>query len=362
MSITQLKKSIINKISFKFDNQIKTNFYTTDYFLKTKKVLLNHKDNKITTMQFIAFSDIPFMMCGAQEIKQLLEFYLTPEQLKNTQMWSLEDGTIVNDNKTPLIVIKGHYTDFMCLENIIDGILSRRCSVATNCMNAIDSLLPHQNIIYMLDRNCDYFVQPYDGYAAYVGGIKYFVTQAQVKFFEQDPNIKVVGTIPHALIQQYENNLPEMIKDYVTINKTNQIYCLLDYENFALKTLDDLKNSFKMLKGVRLDTSSNLSDQSLNDKTKKGVNVDLIKLVKEWLVNHNLSDKEIVVTSKVNPSFIKNINSQVPYVNYYGIGSYFLTPSVHVSADLVEINGKPQAKYGRELLKNFNKLTKTIWK
>lgn len=169
----------------------------------------------------------------------------------------------------------------MCLENIIDGILSRRCSVATNCMNAINTLLPHQNIIYMLDRNCDYFNQPYDGYAAYVAGIKYFVTQAQVKFFKQDPEVKVVGTIPHALIQQYENNLSKMIEDYATTNQTNQIYCLLDYENYALKTLEDLKGSFHYLKGVRLDTSGSLADKSLNDASKKGVNVELIKLVKE---------------------------------------------------------------------------------
>lgn len=86
MSLTQAKKDIINQISFTFDPQIKTNFYTTDYFLKSKKVLLNHKNQKITTMQFIAFGDLPFMMCGAQEIKQLLEFYLTPDQLARTQL------------------------------------------------------------------------------------------------------------------------------------------------------------------------------------------------------------------------------------------------------------------------------------
>lgn len=361
MSITQAKKNIINQISFTFDPQIKTNFYTTDYFLKSKKVLLKYKkNNNVTTMQFIAFSDTPFMMCGAQEIKQLLEFYLTPEQLTKTQMWALEDGTIVSDKDTQLVVIKGYYPDFMCLENIIDGILSRRCSVATNCMNAINALLPHQNIIYMLDRNCDYFNQPYDAYAAYVAGIKYFVTQAQVQFFKQDPEVKVVGTIPHALIQQYKNNLTEMIQDYATVNETNQIYCLLDYENFALKTLQDLKGSFQHLKGVRLDTSSSLSDQSLKDETKKGVNAELIKLIKVWLVEHNLAEKEIVVTSKVNPSFIKEINSETPAVDFYGIGSYFFTPTIHVSADLVELDGQQQAKFGRKLLKNFNKLTKLI--
>lgn len=354
------RRRIISQINFNFDPKIKNNFFTTDYFLKSKKVLLENNDKKISTMQFIAFSDTPFMMCGAYEIKQLLEFYLSKEQLANIQMEAIEDGEIISDNETPLLVIKGYYPDFMCLENIIDGILSRRCSVATNCMNALNKLLSHQNIIYMLDRNCDYFSQPYDGYAAYIAGIKYFVTQAQVSFLNSDSEIKVVGTIPHALIQQYENNLPKLINDYAYTNQTNQIYCLLDYENFAIKTLNELENSFSYLKGVRLDTSSSLVDKSLGESNNKGVNVELIDLVKKWLINHNLKDKEIVVTSKVNPTFIEKINQQTSAVNYYGIGSYFLTSSVHVSADLVEINYQHQAKYGRKLLKNTSKLKKFI--
>jgi len=45
-------------------------------------------------------------------------------------------------------------------------------------------------------------------------------------------------------------------------------------------------------------------------------------------------------------------------VDYYGVGSFFLTTSVHVSADLVEINNQHEAKFGRKLLANAHLLHK----
>lgn len=355
------RQQIVSKINFTFDEKIKTNFYTTDYFLKAKNVLNNKNINEVTTMQFICFNSTPFMMCGGYEIKALLEFYLTQEQLNRTELYLLEEGTIVDDQQTPLVIIKGYYLDFMCLENIIDGILTRRCSVATNCMQAIKALLPHQNIIYMADRNCDYFNQSYDAYPAYLAGIDLFVTAAQIDLIKSDHNTKVIGTVPHSLIQQYRNNLGLMISDFSEVNKTKEIMCLIDYENYALKTLDQLLPSFNLLAGIRLDTSSNLVDQSLKNQNLFGVNFELINLVKEWLIKHKLENKKIVVTSKVTPQKIHDINMHTDVVDYYGVGSFFLTTSVHVSADLVEINNQHEAKFGRKLLANAHLLHKVEW-
>lgn len=355
------RQSIVNQIKFNFDPKIKENFYTTEYFLNAKKVL-DYKNNQvISTMQFISFCKEPFMMCGAHEVVELLKFYVPKEKLEKLEVFVLEDGTIVNDNQTPLLVIKGYYPDFMCLENLIDGILSRRCSVATNCWRAINELIPGQEIIYMADRNCDYFNQAYDGYAAYVAGINLFVSQAQIEFIKSDQDVKAIGTMPHALIQQYHNHLNELINDFSAINNTDKIVCLLDYENDVLKTLNEILPSFHLLLGIRLDTSSSIIDKSLIDKNLFGVNPELINLVKQWLVNHSLENKKIVVTSRIDSDKIAKINQQTPHVNYYGVGSFFLTPSVHVSADLVEINNFHEAKFGRKLLDNFKNLSKVKW-
>ena len=351
------RSQVIQNIHFEFDKKIKNDFYTTSYFIKSYSILKNKFKNRISTMQFIHFADEPIMMCGASEIKALLKFYLSKKQLRRTELYVVEDGTIIKDKNTPLVIIKGYYPDFMKLENIIDGILSKRCSVATNTMKVINNLLSHQEIIYMLDRNIDYFNQSYDAYPAFLAGIDLFVTQAQVELFKNE-NVKVIGTMPHSLIQQYQNKLPTLISDFAQTHQSDNIFCLLDYENNVLKTLNQIKNSFNLLSGVRLDTSSKLIDFSLKNTKLHGVNFKLVDITKKWLTENNFQDKKIIVTSGVNETFIKDINSKTTNVDYFGIGSYFNSPSVHVSADLVQIDEHHEAKHGRKLLKNFNLLKK----
>ena len=41
------RQQIVSKINFTFDEKIKTNFYTTDYFLKAKNVLNNKNTNEL---------------------------------------------------------------------------------------------------------------------------------------------------------------------------------------------------------------------------------------------------------------------------------------------------------------------------
>lgn len=349
-----LRKINIEKIQF--DKRIKDFFYTTSYFIKTHNILLNKKNNLECTMQFIHFSDVA-IMSGSQEIIELLKFTLTQEQLSSIEVYLASDNEVI-DKDTPLMVIKGKYTVFGWLENIIDGILANRCSVATNTRSLINNLLPHQKIIYMCDRTNNYFSQSYDAYPAYLNGIDLFVTNAQIDLFDTNSNVKVIGTIPHSLIHQYHNNLVEMIKDYKEIYPQTDLYCLIDFENDVIKALEQIKPIMHLIKGVRIDTSNKLVDKSLEKDGLFGINAKLVNNVKNWLDENNFLDKKIVVTSNVTPSKINEINNQTNAVDFYGVGSYFNYPSVHVSADLVEYNGEKYAKFGRNYLKNAKKLTK----
>ncbi len=346
----------INIEKIQFDKKIKDFFYTTSYFIKTRNILLNKKNNIECTMQFIHFSDWA-IMSGSQEIIELLKFSLTKEQLKSIEVYIANDNEII-DKDTPLMIIKGEYTIFGWLENIIDGILANRCSVATNTKKLTNNLLPHQKIIYMCDRTNNYFSQSYDAYPAYLNGIDLFVTNAQINLFDNDPNVKVIGTIPHALIHQYHNNLLEMIQDYKEIYPETDLYCLIDFENDVIKTLEQIKPIMQLIKGIRIDTSNNLIDKSLEQDGLFGVNAQLVDIVKNWLDRNNFLDKKIVVTSNINPNKINDINQQTSAVDFYGVGSYFNYPSVHVSADLVKYNDENYAKFGRNYLKNAKNLTK----
>ena len=51
---------------------------------------------------------------------------------------SVEEGTIVSAFET-VMIIECFYYEFAYLENIVDGLLSRMSSVATNCLEYIES-------------------------------------------------------------------------------------------------------------------------------------------------------------------------------------------------------------------------------
>lgn len=82
----------------------------------------------IAKMQFFQRSD-DVMACGLDECIALLqEFSSNPE---NLEIEALNDGDIVKSGE-PVLKSKGDMKIWI-LESAIDGILSRRSSVATNC-------------------------------------------------------------------------------------------------------------------------------------------------------------------------------------------------------------------------------------
>ncbi|MDE7112063.1 MAG: hypothetical protein K2N92_00530, partial [Malacoplasma sp.] len=221
------------KIKFKFDEKIKYGNYSAKYFLVSKKILETSQKNDVSLLRFKHFNN-NVMICGVQEVLQLLKFCLSEQDFKETKIYYLDDGQITNSEQ-PVLAIEGDYKKFGYLENIIDSILSRRSSVATNAYN-LTSLVGSQKIIYMADRSDDYLLQPYDGYSAYIGGIRKFVTKESVRFLEESKinDFQILGTIPHALIQQYKGNLSEALKAFTKTFPNDPVVGLIDFHNDCL--------------------------------------------------------------------------------------------------------------------------------
>ena len=344
------RRDNLKKINFSFDVKgLKSHFYTASYFTVSQNLLLEaKKGSQKATMQFICFSEKDVMVAGIFEVVSLIKQVLDPQTLKQIEVYGIEDGDLVNKNQ-PILKIIGPYYLYGFLENVIDGILARRSSVANNCYQVLKEIQTNQNVIFMADRTDDYLNQAGDGYAAYIAGIKQFVTEAQISLIKPfDNEVVSIGTMPHALIQQYQNDLETLVRDFYHIQKVKPTV-LIDFENDVIKTLEQLKNVFEYIYAVRIDTSKNLIDQSLDKKDEnKGVSVNLIKLVRNWLDQHHLEHIKIVVTSGVNLEMIKNFNKHQAPIDIYGIGSYFLSNSVHISADLVKYNQINLSKTGRK--------------
>ncbi len=343
------------KIKFKFDEKIKSGDYSAKYFLASKKILEESQKKDISLLRFKHFSK-NVMICGVQEVLQLLKFCLSEEDYKQTKIYYLEDGTITNDDE-PILAIEGDYKKFGYLENIIDSILSRRSSVSTNAYN-LTSIVGGQRIIYMADRSDDYLLQAYDGYSAYVGGIKKFVTKESTKFLEEANinDFQVLGTIPHALIQQYKGNLSEALKASNKIFPNSPVIGLIDFNNDCLGEIEKLKaNGIQKLDFVRIDTSKKLIDKSLQkiyfislDESLHGVNKHLINKVRDKLDQLGYKQTKIIVSSSINENVILNYEKEKTPIDVYGVGKYFMNININFTGDLIKLNGTYLAKEGRK--------------
>ncbi|MCX8002935.1 MAG: nicotinate phosphoribosyltransferase, partial [Anoxybacillus mongoliensis] len=160
-------KRLTNK-TFKFDERVRDGWFSAVYFLKTREIVKQFRPNNIVTMQF--FQKEHAVLCGTDEVIALLHTFADePEKL---EIYSLKDGDKISPFET-VLTITGPYQNFGYLEGIIDGILARRTSVATNVYNVVKAAAlsgVQKPVIFMGDRDDHFMMQAGDGYAAFIGG------------------------------------------------------------------------------------------------------------------------------------------------------------------------------------------------
>lgn len=346
-------KRLTNR-TFKFDERVKEGWFSAVYFLKTKEIVKKYKPDNMVTMQF--FQKEHAVLCGTDEVIALVKTFADqPEEL---EIYSLKDGDKISPFET-VLTIKGPYQDFGFLEGIIDGILARRTSVATNVFNVMSagSLSGIQKpIIFMGDRDDHFTQQAGDGYAAYIGGSKAMATHAMNEWWGK----KGMGTMPHALIQLFNGDVVAAAKAYHEMFPEDELIVLVDYNNDvltdALKAADEFGEK---LKAVRVDTSRTMIDQHfirhpelLGTFDPRGVNPPLIFALREALDRGGYNHVKIVVSGGFNEKRIKEFEEQKVPVDMYGVGGSLLKINIGFTGDNVELNGEPEAKAGRRLRPN----------
>ena len=339
------KLSRLTNKTFQFDQRLGEGFYAANYFLKTRKIVEKCAPNHIVTMQFFQRTD-EAMVCGVDEAIALV--YTFAKSPQNLVIYALNDGDIVSANE-PVLKITGRYEDFGFLESMIDGILARRTSVATNVYRVM-KVLKGKDIFSMADRQDDYQTQVGDGYASYVAGIRKVSTDAQGLWWGG----KGVGTMPHALIELCGGDIIKAADIYHKTFPDEQVTALIDYNNNVVEDSIKLaKHLGHTLRGVRVDTSKALIDHYFDDKDTSGfdphgVCKELIFALREELDKNGFDYVKIIVSSSFSAEKIEEwVKLNVP-VDTYGVGTYFVNNTTcGFTGDLVELDGRPEAKEGR---------------
>jgi nicotinate phosphoribosyltransferase len=286
------------------------------------------------------------MLCGIDEaIAVLHKFANNPG---NLIIEALDDGDIISAME-PVLKVTGKYEDFGYLESVIDGILARRTSVATNVKKVVD-VAGNTPVFSMADRQDDYLTQIGDGYATYVAGIEKVSTDAQGLWWGG----KGMGTMPHALIQICGGDVCKAADVYLKSYPNDKITALIDYKNNVVHDAIVLaKHLNGKLKAVRVDTSKSNIDHYFDDKDTSGfdphgVCKELIFALRDALDKEGFKDVNIIVSSSFDYNKIKEWKELNVPVSMFGVGTSFVNNmTCGFTGDLVMLDGKHEAKEGR---------------
>lgn len=315
--------------------------YISSYFHRTEKIIETYNPNNVIKLQFFQRTDNA-MLAGMDEVLSLLKNNTDTSKYK---IRYLKDGSIIN-NLEIVLELEGPYQYFGKYEGIIDGILARSSSIATNMRRCIEAA-NNKTIIFMGDRMDHWSMQEIDGKAAKLAGCKIMSTDAQ-----DLSNEETFGSVPHCLIQNFGGDTAAAMLAYQKLFPNDKLISLVDYNN---NVIDDSLKSFAALGdnlwGVRIDTSKNMKDHMFDNEEDNpefyGVNVEQVKRLRKALDKVGAQNVKIVVSSGFNDQKIKKFEDNNAPVDAYGVGQSIFKPNVSFSADATMLNGQKQAKEGR---------------
>ena len=298
---------------------------TTDvYFLKTREILeeTGHADTEVVAE---IFADSPGILAGIEEALNLLA-------KKDVEVWSLDEGAEIKEEKEVVMRIKGSYNEFGIFETAILGTLADSSGWATaarECKKAAGEQL----MLCFGSRHVHPAVAPVMERAAIIGGADGASCILGAKLAGKEPS----GTVPHALILTMKDTL-KVAKAYHEIMPKEEPRTILvdtfrDEAEESLRLAEELGSA---LDGIRVDTPSE----------RGGVTPELVREIKARLEQAGHGEVSIFVSGGLNPERI--IKLKEAGADGYGVGGYISSASaINMTMDIKEVAGKALAKRGR---------------
>ena len=328
--------------------KMRQGYYSDKYFVRAREILRADRHSTRVTMQ--VFGKTPAFLGGMDEAIAILK--LCSDDWNALDVYALYDGDRIEPWET-VMTIEGPYDAFAHLETLYLGVLARRTRVGTNVRAVVEAARPKQ-IMFFPARHDHWLVQTGDGYAAHIAGAIGVSTDAQASWWGSSG----IGTVPHALIAAYNGDTVLATRKFAEyIDPDVQIITLVDYDNDCVQTSLDVARALgDRIWGVRIDTSENLVDKSImammGSFHPTGVNPHLAWNVRNALDAEGFGHVKIVVSGGFTVEKIRFFEEQLVPVDAYGVGSSLFGGRFDFTADIVLMEGKPEAKVGREYRPN----------
>ena len=311
--------------------KIRDGYYTDAYFNHTRSALLADGRRPRVLMQ--VFQKKEAVLGGMDEAIAILK--LCSHGWAELEVYALYDGDRIERWET-VLTIEGDYALFAHLETVYLGALARRTLISTNVRRVVEAA-NGKEILYFPARHDHYGVQAGDGYAAHAAGAIGVSTDAQASWWGG----RGIGTLPHGLIAAYGGDTVLAARKFADWAPPDMnIVVLVDFENDSVKTsLDVARAPGPRLWGVRLDTSGDLVDRSLEGEPRdldvRGVNERLVRKVRDALDAEGFGDVKIVVSGGFTVERIRAFAERGVPVDTYGVGSSLIRGENDFTADVV---------------------------
>jgi nicotinate phosphoribosyltransferase len=338
-------------------DRIRSGYYSDAYFVLTKSLLEAEGEHPHVTMQVFQKEDS--VLGGIDEAIAILktsaghevdgEWVNTWEQLV---VHALHEGDRIAPRET-VMTIEGDYSLFAHLETVYLGSLARRSLIMRNVAEVVHAARGKQ-IFYFPARHDHWLVQTGDGWSAHVAGAIGVSTDAQASWWGG----RGIGTVPHGLIAAYGGDtVKAAVKFADRFHSNMNITVLVDFDNDSVRTALEVAHALgPKLWGVRLDTSEQLVDRSLLDDMggfdPTGVNPRLVEKVRSALDTAGFQNVKIVASGGFTAPRIREFEAADVPVDAYGVGSSLIRGQNDFTADVVLLDGQPNAKAGRAYAPN----------
>jgi nicotinate phosphoribosyltransferase len=329
-------------------DQMRAGDYSDGYAALAPQVLRAAKTQPRVLLQVTAKQD--GWLSGIDEAIAILK--LGVEDWSNLTVHALYEGDSIEEWDT-VMTIEGEYSAFAHLEALYLGVLAHRTLVCTNVRGMVEAGRP-KPVLFFGARDEHWAMQAGDGFAAMIAGAKEVSTQAQASLWGG----KIVGTIPHTLIAALGGDTVAASRRIAKlVDDDTRLLALVDYENDSARTAVEVARALgDRLWAVRLDTSEYMVDKSvlpqLGAFRPTGVNPQLVWNVRNALDAEGFGDVQIVVSGGFDADRVQAFEDEHVPADAYGIGSAAYKGTFDFTADVVRVDGKPQARVGRELREN----------
>src|SRR4051794_38751155 len=335
--------------------RIRDGYYSDAYFNFTKELLEDDGHHPHVLMQVFQKHD-ESVLGGIDEALAVLrecaghrdENGIWQCGWDDLEVHALHEGDRVGKREV-VMTIKGDYAQFAHLETVYLGCLARRTLVMRNVAEVVDAANGKQ-ILFFPARHDHWLVQTGDGWAAHVAGAIGVSTDAQASWWGG----RGVGAGPHGLIAAYGGDTALAATRFADryAHEMN-VTVLVDFVNDSVGTALALADALgDRLWGVRLDTSEAMVDKALEGTDLRGVQPELVEKVREALDAAGHQRVRIVVWGGFTVDKITACEERGVPVDAYGVGSSLLRGHNDFTADVVEVDGRPCAKAGREIWPN----------